>query len=95
MSDSLSLEMTLSREEFLRLLPGAVGLPVAAEDGGGFGGWDGARRWTIHLFPLGDLRVGSVTLPRHRIEIQLEGYTKGEVEAFMTRFNRGFQRGGG
>ena len=95
MSDSLSLEMTLSREEFLRLLPGAVGLAAATEDGGGFRGWDGARRWTIRLIPLVDLRLGSVNLPRHRIEIQLEGFSKGEVAAFMARFHRGFQRGGG
>ncbi|WP_257309659.1 hypothetical protein [Geothrix fuzhouensis] len=95
MRDSVSLEMTLSREEFLRLLPGAVGLAEATGDGGGFRGRDGSGRWTIRLSPLADLRLGSVVLPRHRIDIQLEGYSKGEVEAFMARFHRGFQRGGG
>lgn len=95
MSDSSSLEMTLSREEFLRLLPGAVDLAGATEDGGSFRGRDGSRRWTIQLIPLTDLRLGGVILPRHRIDIQLEGYSKGEVEAFMARFHRGFQRGGG
>ena len=95
MSDSLSLEMTLSREEFLRLLPGAVGLAVATEEAGVSGVGMAHRRWRIRLIPLADSVLGSVALPRHRIEIQLEGYRKGELAAFMARFHRGFQRGGG
>lgn len=95
MNTSLSLEMSLSREEFLRLLPGAVGLAVV--DGGEdvFSGSDGPRHWRIRLIDLPDLRAGSLVLPRHRIDIHLEGYSEGEVEAFMARFQRGFQRGGG
>ena len=89
----LRLEMTLSREEFLRLLPGAVG--AFTEEDGGFRGGDGSRRWQIRLDPLPDLRVGRVVLPRHRVEIRLEGYAEREAEAFMARFHRGFQRGGG
>jgi len=87
------LEMTLSREEFLRLLPGAVG--AFTEDGDGFRGADGLRSWRIRLIPLPDFRAGRVVLPRHRIEIRLEGYSEAEAAAFMARFHRGFQRGGG
>jgi hypothetical protein len=87
------LEMTLSREEFLRLLPGAVG-PFTEEDGG-FRGTDGSLKWHIRLVPLPELRLGRVVLPRHQVEIRLEGHTAGEAEAFLARFQRGFQRGGG
>ncbi|GLH66258.1 hypothetical protein [Geothrix edaphica] len=87
------LEMTLSREEFLRLLPGAVG-PFTEEDGG-FRGTDGPLRWRIRLIPLPELRVGRVVLPRYQVEIRLEGHTAGQAEAFLARFQRGFQRGGG
>lgn len=89
------LEMTLSREEFLRLLPGAAGSLTETGEADLFEGRDGPRRWRIRLVPLPDLHVGRVILPRHRVEIRLEGFAEGEIAAFMARFHRGFQRGGG
>ena len=91
----LNLEMSLSREEFLRLLPGAVGLAAVDEEVGVFSGSQGKQRWSIRLLPLADHRLGSVVLPRHRVEISLDGYSEDEARAFMARFHRGFQRGGG
>jgi len=49
----------------------------------------------IRLVPLADHRVGSVVVPRHRVEIVLEGYSKEDENAFMNRFHRAFMRGGG
>ena len=49
----------------------------------------------MRLLPLADRRLGSVVLPRHRVEISLDGYSEEEARAFMARFHRGFQRGGG
>ncbi|HEY3400809.1 MAG TPA: hypothetical protein VGK03_09285 [Geothrix sp.] len=95
MNTSLSLEMSLSREEFLRMLPGAVGRATVAEADGVFSGSDGGRCWAIRLVPLADRRLGRVVLPRHRVEICLDGYSGEEAEAFLARFHRGFQRGGG
>jgi len=91
----LSLEMSLTREDFLRLLPGAVGLAEVAEQEGVFGASMGGRQWTMRLWPLPDRRLGSVVLPRHRVDISLVGYTEEEAAAFLARFHRGFQRGGG
>jgi hypothetical protein len=91
----LELEMSLSREDFLRLLPGAVGLPAVTEEGGVYLASEGTRRWSVRLRPLPDRRLGSVVLPRHWIEIQLEGYSGEEAAAFLARFHRGFLRGGG
>jgi hypothetical protein len=89
------LEMTLSREEFLRLLPGGVGLAFTIGKEGAFQGCDGPLQWRIHLRPLPELRLGSVCLPRHRVEIHLDGCSEDEAAAFLARFHRGFQRGGG
>jgi hypothetical protein len=93
MSFHRSLEMSVSREEFLRLLPAAVG-PFAV-DGDTIRGRDDHRRWLIRLVPLADCRVGSVVVPRHRVDIVIEDCPEEEAEAFMSRFCRGFLRGGG
>ncbi len=85
--------MSLSRAEFFRLLPAAVG-PFEV-DGETVRWADGDRRWTIRLIPLADGRLGSVVVPRHRVEITLESHSEAERDAFMDRFHRGFLRGGG
>jgi len=87
--------MSISREEFLRLLPVAVGQSPFTEEVGVFSGRDGSRRWLIRFLPIADHRLGSVVLPRHRIDITFEGHSDREAEAFLARFHRGFQRGGG
>jgi hypothetical protein len=88
-----TLEMSLSREEFSRMLSAAVGPFETAGDVIRPSG--GHRRWVIHLVPLADHRVGSIVVPRHRVEIVLESCSEAEGEAFMERFHRAFLRGGG
>ena len=88
-----TMEMSLSREEFLRFLPAAVGSFVV--NGDEVRRSDGNRGWVIRLVPLADHRVGSVVVPRHRVEIVLEGYSEADADAFMNRFHRAFMRGGG
>jgi len=88
-----SLEMSLSREEFFRLLPAAVGPFVV--DGDTVRQSGGDRNWTIRLVPLAERRMGAAVVPRHRVEIILEGCLEAEAEAFMERFHRAFLRGGG
>jgi hypothetical protein len=87
------LELSISREEFFRLLPAAAGSFVA--DGDTIGPSDGSHRWLIQLVSLADHRVGSVVLPRHRVAIVLDECSEAEGEAFMDRFLRAFLRGGG
>jgi hypothetical protein len=88
-----SVEMSLSREEFFRLLPAAVGSFVVHGDE--VRRPDGDLGWVIRLVPLADHRVGSVVVPRHRVDIVLEECSEAEREAFMARFHRAFMRGGG
>ncbi len=87
------LEMSVGREEFLRLLPAVV---RAFDVDGETVRWsDGERAWTIRLVPLAQHRLGSVAIPRHRVEITCADCTSPEGEAFMTRFHRAFLRAGG
>jgi hypothetical protein len=88
-----TLEMSLSRDEFFRLLPAAVGPFVTAGDVVRPSG--GNLPWVIRLVPLADHRVGSVVVPRQRVEIVLEGCSEAGATAFMEGFDRAFLRGGG
>ena len=88
------MDMSLSAEDFRRLLPGALGQAPRWRPDGAEGPL-GSGRWRITLAPLADHRLGSVALPMHRVVICLEGVAEAEAEAFLARFHRGFQRGGG
>ena len=87
------LEMSITREEFLRLLPAAVG--PFEENGDTIRGHGTACGWLIRLTPLAGRRVGSMAVPRHQVDIVLEGCAESEAEAFVERFHRAFLRGGG
>jgi len=93
------LDMSISRPDFLRRLPAAVGLELvpelAQEADGRIHGREGGGRWSIRLEALADRQLARVVLPRHRVEIGLEGYGDAEAEVFMARFLRAYQRGGG
>ena len=87
-------EMTLGRAEFLRLLPAAVGgEPFSGEavlEHRGPG-----RHWRIRLEPLPPLRLGPIPMERLRVEVVMEGFAEDAAEAFISRFLRHYQRGGG
>ena len=85
--------MSFLREEFFRLLPAAVA--DYDVDGDTVRWFEGGRIGTIRLVPLEGRRLGSIVLPRHRVEIALEDCPEEEGEAFMARFDRAFLRGGG
>jgi hypothetical protein len=88
-----SLEMSASREEFLRLLRTAVS--HFEVDGETVRWLEGHRHWTIRLIPLEARRAGRLVVSRHRVEIALEACSDAEGEAFMDCFRRAFLRGGG
>jgi len=85
--------MSLLREEFFRLLPAAV--PAWEVDGDTVRWSEAGRSGTIRLIQIEDRRLGSVVVPRHRVEIDLEEFDEEEGEAFLARFVRAFLRGGG
>jgi len=90
-----SFEMTVTRAEFRRLLPAAVGDEVFAETPDAFVHREANRSWKIGFAALPELRIALVQLARHRVEFEFEGYSADEIDAFMARFELYFRRGGG
>lgn len=88
-------DMTVTRAEFLRLLPAAVGHAKFVEETDGFAHRDGDRAWRIAFTRLPELRIALVRLERHRVEFNFEGYGDDEIAAFLARFELHFRRGGG
>ncbi len=86
-------DMTISREEFFRLLPGVVASFDA--DGESVRWSDAGRQWLIRLTSLDDRRMGAVTVARHRVQIILTSCSESEGDGFVERFHRTFLRGGG
>lgn len=84
-------EATITRADFMRILPAAVGQRDFREVDGCFNG-DG---WSIRLTPIAPLKIGIVHLERHRVEIEFTGLTPEEQDRFMRCFTLHYQRGGG
>lgn len=84
-------EATTGRAEFVRLLPLASADESIRETPEGYAG----QGWQLILTALPLLEIGSVRLERFRVELRFEGFTDAEQEAFMRRFTRYYQRGGG
>lgn len=93
MAFARAFEMSIGREELFRLLPAAVGAFEGDGDTVRFS--DGGRPGRVRLVRLEDRRLGSVVVPRHRVEIALDEHAEAEGEAFLLRFHRAFLRGGG
>jgi hypothetical protein len=84
-------EATITRADFLRILPAATGASDFREVDGRFLG----KGWSIRLTPIAALKIGIVQLERHRVEIEFIGLTSDEQDRFMQRFTLHYQRGGG
>jgi hypothetical protein len=95
MSIRLSREMQLTREEFLRELPGAVGNMEHRLQGSKVIIGDGDRRIEIGLANEGIRDLGSLHLPMEKIDFEFYGYNQDEVNSFMHHFDVCTQRGGG
>lgn len=87
--------MTISRDEFLRLLPDAVALAPCEVRGGEIVHGDAGRGWRIRLEPMPDLVLGLIRLPRQRVAFEFAGHAPAEIEAFFRRFDLYYARGGG
>lgn len=90
----VSLEMTITLAEFRSRLPEAVG-GAFEESGHHFHGRDGSRTWQLRILPLPGRRLGALSLDRLNVELEFDGYTAAEVEAFLARFRLHYHRGGG
>jgi hypothetical protein len=92
----LCQDMTISRADFLRSLPGAVNhVPFAVDPLSGVRSLDPGQHWRIALTPLPELCIGLLRLPRLRVAILLAGYDAADTTRFLDRFERYFRRAGG
>ena len=91
----LAQDMTISRDEFLRSLAGAVDHAAFRIDGDEIRPLDPRRQWRIVIAALADLNVGMIRLPRHRVEIFLTDCGAEATRRFLERFELYFRRAGG
>src|SRR5512135_2492669 len=87
-------EMSLTRAEFLRLLPVAVGHAAWRIEGDDIAA-EGARpSWRIRLDVRPGRRLGRFDLPVLGVPLDLEDASEADGAAFVRRFLLGFQRAG-
>lgn len=96
MTDIHEMEMALSRADFMRLLPQAVGGPIHASDNNAtLNGGQGGLGWEIRLTDLPPRRIALLELPRLQVSIRLTAPDAAAAGAWLHRFMLGFQRAGG
>jgi hypothetical protein len=88
-------EMTISRADFLRLLPAAVGHGRFRVEGDEIRSEGGEPAWRIVLGERPARPFGSVALPVLAVDLAVEAADAGGARAFVERFLLGFQRAGG
>jgi hypothetical protein len=92
---ALDQEMSISREEFLRVLPAAVAHDRYSVEGEEIRHQDEGRSWRIVFRALPDYRLGQLQLPRLGVQIFLCGYSGADTGGFLRRFELYFRRAGG
>jgi hypothetical protein len=92
---SFTRELGLTHAEFHRLLPPAIAHRPYAVDGATVRIDDGNRAVTIELGPQRHRAIASLRIPYVEARFTFAGFAAAERAAFMARFERYFQRGGG
>lgn len=92
---TFSRQMGITHAEFYRLLPVALGECKYARMDNGVTIDDEQGQLMIQLGPQAERVIGSMRVPVTCMTFSFSGYTPSQVEAFMGRFERSFQRGGG
>jgi len=90
-----SRDMGITHREFFRTLPAALARTPYTVQGRDVVISDDTRRLVIGLSPEGRRRIAALSLPTTQVHFSFSGYSPQEVEQFMARFDRAFQRGGG
>jgi len=91
---SATLDMAITRADFLRQLTAAFGPLHAPPDNMFTGNHDGCV-WRITLLPSAPTRLGLIVLERWTVRIELDAAAPGCREAWWRRFAAHFQKGGG
>lgn len=88
--------MGSSEEEFLRLLPSALGVEhIDAREQSTFCIRRQGKTIKLAWRPLSKRKLGVLILPRLEVVVELEGFSPSAATNFFTRFDHHFRRGGG
>jgi hypothetical protein len=91
----LDQEMSISREEFLRVLPAAVAQDRYSVEGEEIRHQSEDRSWRIVFRAVPDHRLGQLRLPCLKVQIFLRGFSPADSGGFLRRFELYFRRAGG
>lgn len=92
---SYEKEMGVTHAEFFRLLPTALGSEAYARNGNRVVLEDDGRRVAIELGVERQRQIALLSIPSTRIWLELSGFSDDDADAFVRRFERTYQRGGG
>jgi len=87
--------MAITRAEFLRLLPAAVGHVPYRIQGDVIAAAGGSPAWRITIAERAGRAFGPVALPALAVRLTLEGASEEQARAFERRFLLAYQRAGG
>ena len=90
-----SRDMGITHSELFRTLPSALAALPYTVQGHDVIINDSTRRLVITLSPESRRRLGALSLPTTQVDFTFSGYSSQDIDRFMTRFDRAFQRGGG
>ncbi|MEQ8663575.1 MAG: hypothetical protein RLW62_22385 [Gammaproteobacteria bacterium] len=89
-------EMGISHADFRRIFPRLLDDAAASVDGtGAHASWPDGRLLTVRLSPERERRIALLRLPTTDLEFEFRGFSPAACEAFLGRFDRAFQKGGG
>jgi alkyl hydroperoxide reductase subunit AhpF len=95
MTNTIRREMTITHDDFFRLLPKALagyqfkisGQSIQVKLATGY--------VNIQLMPETSWSIGALQLPATQVEITLKGCNEDEADAWLKKFDLTFQKGGG
>lgn len=90
-----SRDMGITHSDFFRTLPAALARTPYTVQGHDVIITEDARRLVISLSPEGRRRIAALSLPTTQVQFAFFGYSSQDIDRFMARFDRAFQRGGG
>lgn len=88
-------QMGITHAEFLRLLPRALGTDDFRVSANSIEAVLSTGNVRIELGPEGERRIALMRMPMTSVKITLDRISEPDVDAFLARFDRAYQRGGG